>query len=433
MIMNRSIKLFTFILITTLTAFGCSSNSSDNQSATINGSVETEKSKQKALQPSVEGAIVTAARVDSEGSFETIGNNEAQTDASGNFSLEVDVETAQEIVIIAEKEGMKWSGFLSGEVENGSSFTLKPLNAESSAETSVFAEIVASGNADIVQKSDIEAAVSNNIASEIESGLTASGQIATALSNSAEARVEFFSEMMAENSEESLEETYKLLAEAQLQLESELAASSNSEARSEAYDVFVESTIDAYVSAGLDASSTASALEMWSRITVNSMAATSSEIKEDVRLQTSIISSAAIDLAVQAEAEATEMSETSKQAIIDAGVQLRSDIEASAGVESEVEAAFEAYHDEVRNTMESDTAFEATLIIDIDSEINSNNGAKSSFSSSISGVLNASTVFDIYNSFFADINSTVEGSMSNGTDSEIETITQIMILINLAS
>ena len=412
---------------------GCSTSSSNNGSATIEGSVQPESSKQKVATSSVEGAVVTAARVTSDGSLETMEGTETETNASGSFMLEVDVEAAENIVIVAKKEGNEWRGFLSGEVENGSSVSLKPINTESTAESSVFAEVVASGNADIVQKSDIEAVVTNNVASEVESGLTSSAQIAAALKNSAEARVEFYSEMMQDNSEEALEETYELLAEAQFQLESELAASSSAEARSEAYDVFIESTVNAYVNAGLDASATAKALEMWSRVTVNSMTAVSSEIKNDARAQASLIAATAVDLAVQAEAEATEMSESSKQAIIDAGVELRSDIEASAGVASEVEAAFEAYHDKVRNTMESDTAFEATVILNIDNEINSDNGAKSNFSSSISGILKASAVFDVYESFFTSIQGTVESNLSGSSESEIEAVSQIMILINLAS
>ncbi|MGN8224054.1 hypothetical protein [Gracilimonas sp. BCB1] len=433
MFTTKPIKLSIVFLITALVAMGCSTNSSNNESATVEGSVQPESSKQKVAASSVEGAVVTAARVTSEGSLETMEGTETETNASGNFMLEVDVEAAENIVIVAKNEGNEWRGFLSSEVENGSSVTLKPINTESSAESSVFAEVVASGNADIVQKSDIEAVVTNKAASEIESGLTSSAQIATSLKNSAEARVEFYSEMMQDNSEEALEETYELLAEAQFQLESELAASSSAEARSEAYDVFIESTVNAYVNAGLDASATAKALEMWSRVTVNSMTAVSSEIKNDVRAQSSLIAATAVDLAVQAEAEATEMSESSKQAIIDAGIELRSEIKASAGVASEVEAAFEAYHDEVRNTMESDTAFEATVILNIDNEINSDNGAKSNFSSSISGILKASAVFDVYESFFTSIQGTVESNLSGSSESEIEAVSQIMILINLAS
>lgn len=433
MFTTKPIKLSIIILTTALVALGCSTNSSNNQSATIEGSVEAESAKQKASQTSVEGAVVTAARVTSEGSIETIDGTETETNASGNFMLEVDVESAENIIIVAEKEGNEWRGFLSSHIENGSSFTLKPINMESTAESSVFAEVVSSGDAEIVQKSDIEAVVTSNVASEIESGLTSSAQIAAALANSAEARAEFYSEMMQENSEESLEQTYDLLAEAQFQLESELAASSSAEARSEAYDVFIESSINAYLDAGLDASATAEALEMWSRITVNSMTTVSSEIKNDVRAQASLMAATAIDLAVQAEAEATQMSESSKQAIIDAGVELRSDIEASAGATSEVEAAFEAYHDDVRNTMESDTAFEATVIINIDGEINSNDGAKSTFSSSISGILDAGAVFDVYETFFTNIKGTVESNLEGSSDLEVEAVTQIMILINLAS
>lgn len=429
----NNLKYSILILCIAIVGFGCSTNSSNDDTATINGSVQEQSSQQKVTNQYVEEAVVTAARVTSEGSIETIDGVKTETDASGEFTLNVDVESAQNIVIIAEKEGTTWSGYLSGHVENGGSFILKPLNTESSAETDVFMQLVASGNADIVQKSDVETVVTSQMATEIRSDASAASRIAVALKNAAEARANYYAETLGSSAESRLEATFEAMADAQFQLESELAASTSSEQRTEAYEVFIQSTINAYINAGLETSSSAKVIEMWSRVFVNSLTAISTDIKEQSRMNASLVAAAAIDLAVQAQAEASGMSESSQEAIVEAGVQLRSAIRASIGVASEVKAAFEAYHDEVKSTMENDSSYEATAIIQIDSQINASTGPKTTFKSSIATALDASVVFDIYQSYYNTIKTTVETSLTGHSESEIEAASQIMILINLMS
>lgn len=428
-----NLKFSILILCIAIVGVGCSINSSDSDTATINGSVQEQSSQQKASNYGVEGAVVTAAQVTSQGSIEAIDGVETETNASGEFSLDVDVESAQHIVIMAKKEGKTWRGYLSGHVKNGTNHTLKPLSSESSAETEVFTQLVTSGNADIVQKSDVEAVVSNDVAAEIESNAATASRIAVALKNAAKTRAEYYRETLENNAESTLEATFEALAEAQFQLEAELAASTSAEQRAEAYEVFVHSTANAYVNAGLDVSSSAKVLEMWSRVFVNSLTAVSTEAKEQARMNASLVVATAIDLAVQAEAEASGMSESSQEAIIEAGVKLKSAIQASAGIASEVKTAFEAYKDEVRSTMENDSSFEATVIIQIDSDINASNGAKSTFTSSIATVLDASTVFDIYQNYYNTIETVVETSLTGNSEAEKRAVSQIMILINLAS
>lgn len=428
---NRFI-LFTIITTLSLLIFSaCSTDSSDSNTATINGSVEEEPSQQKANQSKVEGAVITAARITSNGSFDTIEGVQTETNASGNFTLEVDAESAENIIIKAETESEEWYGFLADEVENGQSYSLKPINSESTAETQVYSNLVATGDADIVQKADIEAVVSGEVAADIESGTTAVARYATGLANSAEARVDYFQETQQDNAESMLTETYTLLNEAQIQLEADLAASANAEQREGAYEVFLENTVNAYVSAGLDASDAAKLIEMWGRVFINSLTSVSSDIKEDARKQSSILVAIAIDNAVRAEAEATSMSEASQEAIVEAGIELKSTLRSSVGAENEIETAFQAYHDEVRATMEADASFEASVIIEIDTEINSSSGAKSTFNGSISSVLSSETVVSIYNSYYNDIETIVEENMEGS--SEFGAVTEIMILINLAT
>lgn len=429
----KNLKYIFISLLVASVGFGCSTNSSNDSSATISGSVEGQQGQQKAQFSNVEGAVVTAAEVTSSGSVQTIDGTETETDASGNFNLDVDVESAQNIAIVAENEGQTWMGYLSSEVENGSSYTLKPINTESTAETEVYTEVVSSGNANLVSKADVEAAVSNNSAAAINSSSSNASRVATGLKNAAEARAEFYAETIGDGSEDALNATAQAAAQAQFQLETELASTTSEQEREEAYDIFVESMVNAYTSAGLEASSAAKSIEMWSRVYVNSVASTSTEVRDDARQNSSLLTATAIDLAVRSEAEASGMSESSQQAIADAGIELKSAVKASAGVQSEVEAAFEAYHEEVRSTMESDGSLDAAVIIEIDSEINSTGGAKSTFNSSIAAVVDASVVFDIYESFYTNISGMVESSLEGASENQVTAVSNVLILINLAS
>lgn len=425
-------KLSIFFVVGALFVSACST-SSDNDTAIIKGSVEQQGSEQQAKLADTEAYVVSAAHVTSNGSFEIIEDTQTETDASGKFKLEIDAEAANNIAVVAQKEGKEFKGFLTSEVKNGKTYTMKTLNTESSAEAEVFSRVVASGHSDIVQKADIEAVVSSKTAAEIESSTTTANRIATGLNNAAEARVEFYRNNIEDDSEEALENTYESLAKAQVRLESKLGATTNAEAREEAYQVFAEAVVDAYAEAELEASSAAKAIEMWSRVFVNSITTASSEVENDARMHASVITAIAIDQAVQAEAKSSDMSDSSKEAIAEAGITLRSDVQASAGVRSDVEAAFENYHEEVSTIMENDSSFEASLIIEINSEINASGGAKSTFRSAISGVLSASLVYDIYESFYSSVSGTVQSKINEDNEAKVESVSEIMILINLVS
>lgn len=411
---------------------GCSTSSSDSDSAIIKGSVSEELSQQKIQSNEVEGAIVSAATVTSSGSFETIEGTETETDASGNFTINVDVESHQQIVIIAEKGEMQWTGFLTSNVKNGSSFTLKPLNAESSAETSVWVELVASGSADIVNKADIETVVDSEIAAEIRSNSSAAARIAIGLKKAAQARAEYFSETLESKSESALKTTFEAMAEAQLRLESELKTASSEEQREAAFDMFAQAVVEAHTEAGLTISEAATSIEMWNRVVVNGTTSLSSNVINGIRKNASLIVAVAINAAVHAEAEAAESTENTKDAILQAGANLKAALRASAGAVADIQAAFDEYHEEIRTALENDNKFQASIIISVDSEINASNGFKTVFHSSLSGVLSADIINEVYASYYVNIVKAVE-SESSTLEINAEVLARIMFLINLSN
>lgn len=414
-----------------IVGFACSDSNNNSDSATVNGQVE--QSQQAKALP--EGTVVTMATVTANGTVQALDGIETTTNASGEFTLTFNANTAQNYVVMAEQGSSEVMGFLSTNVENGQTIVLKPLDSESTAESNVFAQLVAQGNADIVTKSDVEAIVTAANESEVRSSATLASKFAIALSNSAEARANFFANEIEGNGQEKLESTLEIYANAQAQLEADLSAASSMEAETEAYNIFIETTSNAFINAGVEANKAARALEIWGTIVVNNVKSASVAVENSVRSQTSIMAGIAIDAAVRAEAEASEMSDDSKQAIADAGVQLKAALRTAVGVKADVEAAFEDYQNEVQNTMEGDSSIEASFVLSVNTEINSQTGAKTVFENAISSTTSADLALNIYATFFSDVQSTSDDSSSNSSMSEatIDIVSNIIILTNLAS
>lgn len=428
MTFTRKLKSTTLILGLAVLGFSCSDSDNNSESATISGKVENGNQKVVAA----DGTVVSAARITSSGSVQSIDGTEVDIEASGRFNVAVNADAYQNIVVQAKSEAETHMGYVAAKLENGSSYTIKPIDTESSAETKVFAELVSSGNADIVNKSEIEAVVTSNSAATVNSSTSESSRIATALSNSARVRAEFFESEFEGESEAKMEAVTSAMIDAQTQLESQLNSSNSVEARQEAYATFRTSFTEAYLNAEMKASTAAKIVEMWGRVFINSISNASAEVKSEMNTQVSLLTATIIDTAVKAEMEAAGAEQSSRDAVVQAGVTLKSEINASAGVMSEIRAAFETYHNEVRTALENDSNFSASAIVAVDSEINSNSGAKSSFDSSISATVSANLVINIYNSFYNSIESTVESNVS-GSETKLDAVTELMILINTAS
>lgn len=421
------------LIFSILILVSCSDSGVDNHApATVKGRVDGDNTRQKVT--SVEGATVTMGTIQSDGTISTINNVEAETSADGSFQLNFDPTIANRFIITATKDANKWRGYINSEVESGSELIIKPINNESSAEADVFAQLVASGHADEVLRSDIESAINSDAAVEINSTASTAAHFATAIYNSAKARAEFFANEVEGDAMAKLAAVKSAMLSAQASFESNLHSSTSLEAYNTAYEAYLDARLNAYTSAGVKIERAAKSIEMESRLLLNSLKNTSVAARNAARAQTSLFVAMATDAAIQAQAEASGMSQSTKNQIAQAGVKLKSDIRAALGVKSEVEAAFETYKEEVKTALENDGSVEASVIADIDASINANAGSKAVFESAISTVTDASVAIDIYNTFFSTVRSTVESEFDAGTsDSKIEAVYEMMLLINLYS
>lgn len=438
----RQIQNIIIVLTISLLGFACSdlSTSSDSDEATVNGRVESnegQKAKGSDYQTAaVEGATVTMARVAADGSLEAISNTSAETNAEGEFTLQVDADgitaASEDIIIMAEKEGQQWKAFLYGKLENGSSLDLKPITVESSGEASVYQHVVAKGETGLVSKADIETYIGSEAAAEIKSNTDAAVEFATALAKEAEARAKFFANQSIEVTEEQMMEIRSAKAEALANLHASLYASSDQSAKADAYNTYTEAVASAHVEAGINANAYAKAKEGASNLIFKNTTELSSTARSEVRANSSVLVAIAVDKAVQARMEAAEIAESSVEAAAQAGTQLRADIrsKATAGA-SEIQSLFASYNEKIVDVLEQEFSANAETIVGINSQINSTGGIKATLEASIGASANTDTIVDAYSTFYSAVETLVNNLYTAGTDAEAELVADVMILINI--
>lgn len=423
-------------------ACGDSSTSPDGEQATVNGRVENNESAGKVSGAdqvsSVEGAVVTAARVTSSGSLEMIGNAEAETDANGQFTLNIDADAvsdvAGQVVIMAENESQQWKAFAHSELESGSEIDLKPLTVESSGEASVYQEVVANGDTDLVSKADIEAYIDSEAGSECRDNSEAAAEFAGSLAAEAQARAAFFINQSIEITEEQITEIRDAKAEAVAELHAKLYASTSQSAKTDAYDAYFDAVANAYVAADVSANAHAKAKESASHMIIDGTTELSSNAQSEVRANSAVLVATAIDNATQARMEASGTAESSIEAAAEAGAQLRSDLRAQATAsESEVESMFETYNAAIVDVLEQEMSANAQTIVTINSQINNESGVKAELESSLQASLSTDILVDAYTTFYSGVETVVDETFTAATDAEAQLVTDVMILINLAN
>lgn len=441
---NLQIRNIIFILALSLIGFACNDSStgpgSDSDPAMAKGKVEDNGSQKTAsLQKSdVEGIVVTAATVNADGSLQTISGAEAETNAEGRFSLNVDVEaianSANRVVVMAERNGETVKAFVSQELRSGVETTIQPLTFESSAEANVFAEVVANGDADVVSKADIEAVVSSEIASELRSDAEAAGNLAAGLAARAEAEAEFYADQGVEFTENQKNEALNFKAEAMAELESKLDAATSEADKEAAFDVFAETVSKAEVQAGVDASAIAKSSELSSRVLVNNSTELSADAQSQIRKNVAVLLSYAVDTAVQAQMEAAGASESSVNAAADAAVTLRTNIKAMTDASKEkINTVFATFNGAVIDVLQNEFSAESDAFVEVNSTINESNGMKSTLESSLGASVDLTTMLEAYSEFYTSVKSLVDATFSTSNAAEAEAFGEIMILINIAS
>lgn len=384
----------------------------------------------KSIGP-VEGAAVTVARVQTDGSLNTVSNDTVQTDASGQFLIETDVDGERSLVVVATKGSNEWQAVVSSEVQRGAVVSCQPLNDETTLEAEIYINMVVEGQTDRVPYANIASNIDRDVATRVNGNTTAAAELTAAFQAEAQAHNEVLTDPIIGGTSSQLEAVMIAKTQAQASLESALhEANSNQSAIEAAFDEFHQATIDAYIESGLSVESYAKAREVSAQALLKNATNLSSEVHFALNQRTAELRAIVIDQAVRESFTALGATEAEMATAIDAAAALRTSVNDALNPD-QIAAAFQNYHDTIVNELQAVASAHATAIVTMDTAINAATGAKLILDGALSAAITTEAIVDGYVIFFDAIATLVETSLSAASSTEIEAISDVLIHVNM--
>ena len=404
------------LVLALLVFTGCDSDGLDGNgdaNVTIEGEV-TDDSGFGKTATAIEGAVVTAAAVQSDGSLRTL-SGQATTNAEGRFSLNIEA-TADMIVLTAQKTNFASKVLVAVESRSSGTVRAMPMNIESEAEAKVFVEIRTADSSDTNRATVADAAVFVNqeLALAIENGSTTAAEIAAAIQAAARAEAEFIDE-----AEDAPDEANDEVADQEratfAQLQADLAVATSAQAEAEALNTFQSNLINVYSEVGVTLETQARARQSGQSALVRFSAISDSDARFALRKQATVITSLATALAVEArfEAEGAEASRT--QALAEARTTLLAELRAATS-QSALLAAQAAYESSVKAELQAELDINAVTLTAAEASLTP---AKATLDASVDAATSADAVATAYMTFFVTAETTAETALSSSAKASL--------------
>jgi len=430
------------VLLIVVGQTGCGKDSnnpaSQNDFATIEGRVTNETGLTKSLSKTaadVEGATVTVVQVQTDGTTSIVSTSEANTNASGKFEIEVDVESSKGLIVIAKKDGVEWKAVVNNEVRRGSKTKCQPHNEESTSEAEVDDDIRQRNNTNNNPRKsshpDVAIHINAKLAAEINGDSQAIAEVATAIEAESEAHVQALSHASISATANQMQDVVNAKAEAQANFEIGLhTAIGNESSVQTEIEAFQSAIVAAYLDAGISASAYAKAKQTSSTAMMSNISL-SAEAELALKQAVVDIQSWASEAACRSQFNALGAANTEITALANAATALRLSVK-NASSKAEIQTALASYHDTIISQLQISAAAHASAVLAIDATINAVAGAKLSLAAAISAAVTTEAVVAAYFDFFAAVETLVSTTLSTATQTEIEAIAEILILANMS-
>ena len=197
-----------------------------------------------------------------------------------------------------------------------------------------------------------------------------------------------------------------------------------------AFESFQEAIINAYVNAGISKSKHAKIIEISTEEMLRASSSLSSETRLALERSSAKRKSHVQRRAMEEDFESANTPQSQRNDVISAGVTLETSIDAAASV-SEINAAFNAYHDTVVEQLRLVLNAHSASITSIDASINSAGGAKAVLTTSLAAAVSTDAVINAYVNFYNSVSTLVETQLSAATSAEINSTIAILIVANM--
>lgn len=407
--------------------------------AKVAGKVTGDSGLYKSLQKSsgtesshgISGAVVILAQVQADGSFKTVSTQSVQTDVNGNFVVETNLNSAQNLVVVATKNTSTWKAVVYSQVSSNTTVYCQPVNTQSTAQADVYSQIVASGKASTVSTADLQMYLNSSVAAQINSSTTAKSQFASCLASESQVKAQASSHTYFQISNSRWTAIENARAQALVSFQTSLYNHADSQSSmSQDFQTYQSAFISAYTNANVKLESYAKLLRISSRAYVDQSAQMSSSAS--LAASQSIYAYSALVLRSAAESKFQEAGAASAQvsAVSNAGVTLSTSV-ANATSISQISDAYVQYHNTLVAQLKVVLSAYASLIDTVDANINGTTGAKAVLNAALSGSITTSQYISAYTTFYGSLSTLVQTTLTGATSTQVNAATEILILANM--
>jgi hypothetical protein len=430
--LTKVIPMLFFVLFTLAFLSGCGKNNPTSPSSApseVDGRVDNSGGVNKIAkatsdQSSVQGATVTLAKVQADGSLETVSKQSVQTDIEGNFKIQTDLDGVSGLIIMAQKGDSTWRGVVTSEVKSGITVYAEPLTDETTAQTEIYIK-AKQDNDDNVTYSKISDYVNAKMAAEIKANASLVTQVEASIKAEADAEASASTNSSFNITQDKWQSILSTKADAQATLERNLFYASSQSSIDAAFETYNQAVIEAYTNVGVSADTYAKIMVISQRALINSSANFSSQFRFYFRQQAAERRADIDDYTVQTQFTAMGASQAEISVVAAAGATLKSSVE-NATSEADINGAFDTYHTSVINELKVVLGVDSSVLTDIDSSsVNYN----ASLMTTISSSTLASIIINAYINFYSQVESKVKASLSAAGDTKVNATVNTMVLL----
>ncbi|NNE68834.1 MAG: hypothetical protein HKN29_00570 [Rhodothermales bacterium] len=341
------------ILAFTMLLTGCDSDSnvtgpdSGNGDRTVSGFVTDDAASKSA--GNIEGAVVTAAEINSQGQIQA-AEGEATTTASGQYTLETSADS--DFMIVTATKGDFTSKVLvdaSAGARNAMTMT-----SETHAEAEVYAESRRQGQNEVTT-ADVAAYVDAEIAARIESGAETASRVAVAIGNAERADNQYREKEGFDDEEAVQREEEEAYREYQSRMSGQVSASVSASAKSDLELASATSSTNAGASVAANAKARSSAKTAMRSFTASMDSATRFQLRKRAELMAAIATGAAIQSEFQAE------SSSQASAAAQAASELEAEIRAASS-EAQIESSWNDFQADIKALVAAELSVSSSVV-----------------------------------------------------------------------
>jgi aryl carrier-like protein len=381
----------------------------------------------------IQGASVVVTQLQTDGSLQVVSTDTVQTDVNGNFTVATNLDNQSNLIVVANTDSIAWLALVSAPVRRGTTVSCQPLTDESTLEAIVYTQIVTAGNGNLVTSADIHSAINSQLVANVKDNVTAATTIAAAITAGVDARNSLLLDASVGATQAQITAANSARQQAQIVLEASLlAAAVNQAALFAAQQAFYQAEINAFFAAGISAGSCAKAYEANSRALARQSTTLGGKARFALGQQTTSVEARAVARAVVTQFTGFGASSDRLLAVTNAGVALQAAID-SAATDQDIASAWQGFHDAVLSELRTAVNSQSAAILALDSSLNGGGGAKLVLKTSLTAASSTQLIVNAFSSFYTAVRTLAQTTLVGAGPSQIQFVSEILILINMTA